>query len=140
MGNKSLSHSGIKGQKWGVRRFQNEDRTWTAAGKERYGSKKNNVHSDYARAHTNKRIQDMSDKELRDVNNRLQMEQQYRSLKMNSSTVMRGMAYVAAAGGIMATGLTMYNNTDKIIGLGKKAITNLKERRSSASFRPTISF
>lgn len=31
-----LSHSGIKGQKWGVRRFQNEDRTLTPAGKERY--------------------------------------------------------------------------------------------------------
>ena len=33
----SLSHHGILGQKWGVRRFQNADRTWTAAGKERYG-------------------------------------------------------------------------------------------------------
>lgn len=28
-----LAHHGIKGQKWGVRRFQNEDGTWTAAGK-----------------------------------------------------------------------------------------------------------
>ena len=35
-----ISHHGIKGQKWGVRRFQNLDRTWTAAGKERYGSGK----------------------------------------------------------------------------------------------------
>lgn len=33
-----LTHHGIKGQKWGQRRFQNEDGTWTAAGKERYGS------------------------------------------------------------------------------------------------------
>lgn len=32
-----LMHHGIKGQKWGVRRFQNADGTWTAAGKERYG-------------------------------------------------------------------------------------------------------
>ena len=32
-----IQHHGIKGQKWGVRRFQNEDGTWTAAGKERYG-------------------------------------------------------------------------------------------------------
>lgn len=31
-----LAHWGIKGQKWGVRRFQNEDGTLTAAGKERY--------------------------------------------------------------------------------------------------------
>lgn len=35
-----LYHQGIKGQRWGVRRFQNEDRTWTAAGKARYGSGK----------------------------------------------------------------------------------------------------
>ena len=32
-----LQHHGIKGQKWGVRRFQNPDGSWTAAGRERYG-------------------------------------------------------------------------------------------------------
>lgn len=32
-----LYHHGIKGQKWGVRRFQNLDRSLTPAGKERYG-------------------------------------------------------------------------------------------------------
>ena len=31
-----LSHHGIKGQKWGVRRFQNPDGSLTAAGKKRY--------------------------------------------------------------------------------------------------------
>lgn len=31
-----IAHSGTKGMKWGVRRFQNEDGTLTAAGKERY--------------------------------------------------------------------------------------------------------
>lgn len=33
-----LEHHGIQGQKWGVRRYQNPDGTWTAAGKNRYGS------------------------------------------------------------------------------------------------------
>lgn len=32
-----LSHHGIKGQKWGVRRFQNEDGSLTKEGRERYG-------------------------------------------------------------------------------------------------------
>lgn len=32
-----LYHHGIKGQEWGVRRFQNEDGTRTEAGKKRYG-------------------------------------------------------------------------------------------------------
>lgn len=31
-----LKHYGVKGQKWGVRRYQNEDGTLTALGKERY--------------------------------------------------------------------------------------------------------
>ena len=33
----SLSHHGIKGQKWGVRRFQNEDGSYTDAGQKRRG-------------------------------------------------------------------------------------------------------
>ncbi len=32
----SIQHSGIKGQKWGIRRFQNEDGSLTPLGEERY--------------------------------------------------------------------------------------------------------
>lgn len=35
-----LYHYGIKGQKWGVRRFQNPDGTWTEEGKARYSDTK----------------------------------------------------------------------------------------------------
>lgn len=37
-----LVHSGIKGQKWGVRRFQEEDGTLTEAGKRRYSKSTTN--------------------------------------------------------------------------------------------------
>lgn len=35
-GNYDLVHHGIKGQKWGVRRYQNEDGSWTSEGRKRY--------------------------------------------------------------------------------------------------------
>ena len=31
-----LCHYGVKGMKWGIRRYQNKDGTLTAAGKKRY--------------------------------------------------------------------------------------------------------
>lgn len=43
-----LMHHGIKGQKWGVRQYQNPDGTLTAAGKARYGSASGKVEK-YAR-------------------------------------------------------------------------------------------
>jgi hypothetical protein len=36
---RELYHHGIKGQKWGIHRYQNPDGTLTEAGKERYGVK-----------------------------------------------------------------------------------------------------
>lgn len=42
-----LYHHGIKGQKWGVRRYQNPDGTLTAAGKRRYVSAARKVYRDF---------------------------------------------------------------------------------------------
>lgn len=38
-----LTHAGIKGMRWGIRRYQNEDGTLTNLGKQRYGSAKRKV-------------------------------------------------------------------------------------------------
>ena len=38
MSNTYILHSGVKGMRWGVRRYQNEDGSLTEAGRKRYGS------------------------------------------------------------------------------------------------------
>lgn len=44
-----LYHWGIKGQKWGVRNFQNKDGSLTPAGRERYGDGTGSSYSDVAK-------------------------------------------------------------------------------------------
>lgn len=77
--NGELYHWGIKGMKWGRRRYQNADGSLTPAGKKKYG------HDDYQKAHSKKRVKDMSDKELRDRINRVRMEKEYRDLTSKTS-------------------------------------------------------
>lgn len=78
-----LYHWGIKGQKWGVRRYQNPDGTLTAAGKKRYGDGEGTDGNDkpaYAPKAPKKNAGDYTDEELRAQINRMQMEKQYRDL------------------------------------------------------------
>lgn len=94
-----LKHYGIKGMKWGVRRFQNSDGSLTSEGRKRYngndlkeaqkkvdkgkamvdGVKKTRVKA--AEKQHEKKIKDdlskMSDQELRGIVNRLNMEERY---------------------------------------------------------------
>lgn len=60
-----LAHYGIKGQKWGVRRYQNSDGTLTAAGKKRYGGHEDDMtfEKGYTFVHTSV-IKDIKMKDL----------------------------------------------------------------------------
>ena len=69
MENNELRHYGIKGMKWGVRRFQNEDGSYTAAGKRRAKQQK---------------AESMSDEELAARVKRLNMEKTYKKLSKES--------------------------------------------------------
>lgn len=69
-----LYHWGIKGQKWGVRRYQNKDGTYTKAGKKRYSKS-------YA-----EEAREMSDQELRSKIDRMNLEKRYVNLTTNRNT------------------------------------------------------
>ena len=120
-----LRHHGIKGQKWGVRRFQNSDGSLTSAGRKRYGDGKGSSVEDYQNAikktkaagesvenirkfnNDIKRIKDpamekrirkstetMTDKELQQRVNRLNMEDNYTRMMMNREQLKQGEDYV----------------------------------------------
>lgn len=128
--NNELVHYGIKGQKWGVRRYQNKDGSLTPEGEKRYGSKeelqslrdnkkqvdavkkgiegvqnKRNEQAKKANAGKIKNdLENMSDDELRAIVNRLNMEERY-SQVMQSRYVNDGRT-----------------KTDKMLDYGGKAL------------------
>jgi len=63
-----LCHYGIKGQKWGVRRFQNSDGSYTSEGKRRAQQEKKDP------------VKEMKDEDLRKAINRLSLENKYKDL------------------------------------------------------------
>ena len=125
-----LRHHGIKGQKWGVRRFQNKDGSLTADGKKRYGADdyKNTLDKvnsagkivDEVRKYNNssqksndpdmerrirKSINNMSDKELQQRVQRLSMEDNYTRMMMHRENLEKGESFVNKALNISTTAL-----------------------------------
>lgn len=89
-----LAHHGILGQKWGVRRFQNEDGTLTEAGKRRYGW--------YYSDQINRYAKRMNDPKYKNEETR----QQYRD--MYDKTVKKAEVHRAVSTGI-AFGIAAHN-------------------------------
>lgn len=69
-----IMHSGIKGMKWGVRRYQNKDGTLTPAGKKR------------RQANYLSEAKGMTDEELRSKVARMNLEKRYYNLSKNQSS------------------------------------------------------
>ena len=120
-----LYHSGILGQKWGLRRYQNEDGTYTELGKirRRKGS------DDYERARELKKkgVKNLSNKELQDYNNRANLERQFKQNSGVGANFVNKYKNVVIASAAGLTGAATIAKGKDIVNALKDAATTLNE-------------
>lgn len=113
-----ITHHGVLGMKWGVRRSKAQ------LARSRKKSDLDDAHEDYKRAHSGKKMSSMSDQELRTVNNRLNMEKQYKDLTKKTSKGKKAVNAFIASGATVAgimTAVAAYQKLGKKIGSTKTA-------------------
>lgn len=120
MENNSLSHYGIRGMRWGVRRYQNSDGTYTFIGKKR--KHQETAHEDYINAHSKKSVKSMSNAELKARNNRLQMEQQYANLTKKTSSGKKAVQMFIKGAGLLSGAMAAYGTYKKV---GNQALDSI---------------
>ena len=113
-----IYHSGVKGMKWGVRRYQNKDGSLTPAGKKRYSNWSDDAKT--AESIKKKSVNEMSNAELKKVNERIRLEQEYD--RLNPGTIKKGIAVAATIAGGLGTIVALKNNGTQVINMGKSAV------------------
>lgn len=138
-----LMHYGIKGQKWGVRRYQNKDGSLTKAGRKRYAKLEAEMEKlggkkyDSDAQNKPKKARDMTDDELRTAINRMRMEDEYNRMynQLHPQKVKSGHKYVetlitAGMNGLAEGGKQLIR--DALIKKGKEALGIKDEKPKSA--------
>ena len=93
MSSNELTHHGIKGMRWGVRRYQNKDGTLTKAGRKKMAkldkeySKLTGQNRNRNTESPNTRLSKMSDDEIRSRINRINLERDYLDLINNQDSI-----------------------------------------------------
>ena len=108
-----LAHHGIMGMKWGVRRYQNKDGTYTAKGKKRRNEKRPTYNVSPRKLKKNMKY--MDDKELQRSINRVNMQRQVKSF--NPSIASRGEKALKRYTAIAGTAVAAVLATKKLAGL-----------------------
>ena len=110
-----LMHYGVLGMRWGVRRSRSG-----SSRSSRRKRKQINLSEDAETAKTlkKKKLDEMSNAELRKLNERQNLERNYK--QANKSRIAKGMAFVTSSAVTTGTILTLYNNSGKLIDIGKK--------------------
>ena len=131
-----LRHYGVQGMKWGIRRYQNKFGGLTEEGKKRYALGRvaataphvnkaaqsvKNLKKDLKRSKKSEEdVTKMSDQELRDKINRMQLEENYNRLK-ESREASRGSQFVDKALDAVGDAALLAGSIASIVLLFKKA-------------------
>lgn len=118
-----LYHWGVPGMKWGVRRYQNKDGSLTKAGRKRQSMSQDAREADVLKR---KKVSEMTNSELRKLNERRNLERNYRQL--NPSTITKGIAIAGTTAAALGTIVNLQRNGADIIKLGKSVVNGISKK------------
>lgn len=124
-----LAHYGIKGMKWGFRKRSNGTVEKTGRTAKTATTTKAPEHTQ-AQQLKKKKASELSNKELRELNERIQLEQNYARLTAEPSRVQKGMAYMDKTMKVAKTGQELYNLVNSPAGKAARSIIEAQIKKS----------